>query len=125
MGSIGDCFDNSVAESFFATLQTELLDRSSWPTRKGLAQAVFAFISEASTTRAGGTPPSATSAPPITSASMSLDALPNPPHDRSHHTRTVHGAGVTSARAYLPALLMTDGTTCLRGRRGLSATCRR
>ncbi|GAB2761818.1 hypothetical protein GCM10027020_12640 [Nocardioides salsibiostraticola] len=33
MGSIGDCFDNSVAESFFATLQTELLDRSTWPTR--------------------------------------------------------------------------------------------
>jgi putative transposase len=44
MGSIGDCFDNSVAESFFATLQTELLDRSSWPTRESLAQAVFAFI---------------------------------------------------------------------------------
>ena len=44
MGSIGDCFDNSVAESFFATLQTELLDRSTWPTREGLAQAVFAFI---------------------------------------------------------------------------------
>jgi hypothetical protein len=44
MGSIGQCFDNSVAESFFATLQTELLDRSSWPTREGLAQAVFGFI---------------------------------------------------------------------------------
>jgi putative transposase len=44
MGSIGDCFDNSVAESFFATLQTELLDRSTWPTRDGLAQAVFAYI---------------------------------------------------------------------------------
>ncbi len=44
MGSIGDCFDNSVAESFFATLQAELLDRSTWPTREGLAQAVFAFI---------------------------------------------------------------------------------
>ncbi|CAA9384978.1 MAG: Mobile element protein [uncultured Propionibacteriaceae bacterium] len=43
MGSIGDCFDNSVAESFFATLQTELLDRSTWPTREGLANAVFAF----------------------------------------------------------------------------------
>lgn len=28
MGTIGNCFDNSVAESFFATLQTELLDRS-------------------------------------------------------------------------------------------------
>ena len=44
MGSIGDCFDHSVAESFFATLQTELLDRSTWPTREGLATAVFAFI---------------------------------------------------------------------------------
>ena len=30
MGSIGDCFDNGLAESFFATLQTELLDRHSW-----------------------------------------------------------------------------------------------
>lgn len=44
MGSIGDCFDNSVAESFFATLQTELLDRSTWPTREGLANAIFAFV---------------------------------------------------------------------------------
>lgn len=44
MGSIGNCFDNSVAESFVATLQTELLDRSTWPTREGLAQAVFGFI---------------------------------------------------------------------------------
>ena len=43
MGSVGDCFD-SVAESFFATLQTELLDRSTWATREGLANAVFAFI---------------------------------------------------------------------------------
>jgi putative transposase len=44
MGTIGDCFDNSVAESFFATLQTELLDRQSWATRAELANAVFAFI---------------------------------------------------------------------------------
>ena len=44
MGSVGDCFNNSVAESFFARLQTELLDRSNWPTREGLANAVFAFI---------------------------------------------------------------------------------
>jgi putative transposase len=44
MGSIGDCFDNSVAESFFATLQTELLDRQSWATREELANATFAFI---------------------------------------------------------------------------------
>ena len=43
MGSIGDCFDNSVSESFFATLQTELLDRQSWSTRSELASAVFAL----------------------------------------------------------------------------------
>jgi transposase InsO family protein len=36
MGSVGDALDNAVAESFFATLQTELLDRSSWPTRRML-----------------------------------------------------------------------------------------
>jgi transposase InsO family protein len=44
MGTIDDCFDNSVAESFFATLQTELLDRSTWATREDLGQAVFTFI---------------------------------------------------------------------------------
>ena len=44
MGSRRDCVDNSVAESLFATLQTELLDRSAWPAREGFAQAVFAFI---------------------------------------------------------------------------------
>ena len=44
MGSIGDCFDNNITESFFATLQTELLDRSTWPTCEGLTQACFAFI---------------------------------------------------------------------------------
>jgi putative transposase len=44
MGSIGDCFDNAVAESFFATLECELLDRRSWPTRRELSSAVFDFI---------------------------------------------------------------------------------
>ena len=44
MGTVGDCFDNSVAESFFATLQTELLDRSTWPTREDLANAIFSFV---------------------------------------------------------------------------------
>jgi putative transposase len=44
MGSIGDCFDNGMAESFFATLQTELLDRSHWTSRTQLSQAVFAYL---------------------------------------------------------------------------------
>jgi len=41
MGSVGDALDNAVAESFFATLQTELLDHQSWPTDRGLKTAIF------------------------------------------------------------------------------------
>jgi putative transposase len=44
MGSIGDCFDNSVAESFFGTLQLELLDEQAWTDRQQLALAVFDWI---------------------------------------------------------------------------------
>ena len=44
MGTIGDALDNAVAESFFATLECELLDRHHWPTRQALRTAVFDFI---------------------------------------------------------------------------------
>jgi putative transposase len=44
MGSIGDCFDNSVAESFFGTLQLELLDEHRWTGRQHLALAIFDWI---------------------------------------------------------------------------------
>ena len=44
MGSIGDCFDNSVAESFFGSLQLELLDEHHWETRDQLANAIFDWI---------------------------------------------------------------------------------
>lgn len=44
MGTVGDALDNAVAESFFATLQTELLDRRSWPTRQALSSAIFAYV---------------------------------------------------------------------------------
>lgn len=44
MGSRGDCFDNAVAESFFATLKKELIRRRSWPTRRELQSAVFDYI---------------------------------------------------------------------------------
>ena len=33
-GSVGDCFDNAVIESFFASLKIELLDRQIWPTQE-------------------------------------------------------------------------------------------
>ena len=44
MGTVGDALDNAVAESFFASLQCELLDRHHWPTRDGLARAMFSWI---------------------------------------------------------------------------------
>jgi putative transposase len=44
MGSVGDCFDNALCESFFATLECELLDRSTFHNQPEARQAVFAFI---------------------------------------------------------------------------------
>jgi hypothetical protein len=44
MGSIGDFFDNSVAESFFGTRQLELLDEQHWHSRDQLANAIFDWI---------------------------------------------------------------------------------
>ena len=44
MGTVGDALDNAVAESFFATLQTELLDRQSWSTRLELRSSIFEYI---------------------------------------------------------------------------------
>lgn len=44
MGSRGDCFDNAVAESFFATIKKELIHRRAWPTRAELRTEVFDYI---------------------------------------------------------------------------------
>ncbi len=44
MGSRGNCFDNAVAESFFATLKKELVRRRSWPNRRELQSAVVDYI---------------------------------------------------------------------------------
>lgn len=44
MSNKGDCWDNAVAESFFATLETELILEAGWPTRDAARQAIFAYI---------------------------------------------------------------------------------
>jgi putative transposase len=44
MGSVGDCYDNAMAESFFATLETELTDRSVWADPTEARAAVFDYI---------------------------------------------------------------------------------
>ena len=44
MGRVGSAYDNAMMESFFGTLQRELLDRRRWTTRKELASAIFEWI---------------------------------------------------------------------------------
>ncbi|MGH9196209.1 MAG: IS3 family transposase [Acidimicrobiia bacterium] len=44
MGSTGDCYDNALAEAFFATLETELIDRNTFRNRTDARVAVFDFI---------------------------------------------------------------------------------
>jgi hypothetical protein len=44
MGSVGDCFDNAMCESFFATLECELLDRRRFKTQIEARMAIFEFI---------------------------------------------------------------------------------
>jgi len=44
MGSIGDCYNNAVIESFWGRVQTELLNRRRWRTRIELANALFEYL---------------------------------------------------------------------------------
>ena len=44
MGSVGDVYDNAMAESFFATLECELIARRSWRTKTEARLAVFTWI---------------------------------------------------------------------------------
>jgi putative transposase len=44
MGSVGDCDDNAMAESFFATLECELLGRHRFRTRTEARVAVFDYL---------------------------------------------------------------------------------
>ena len=44
MSRRGDCWDNAVVESFFATLKTELIHRRPWATRAEVQRAVFRYI---------------------------------------------------------------------------------
>ena len=44
MGTVGDCYDNAMMESFWDTMQLELLDTRTWETREELANAIFEWI---------------------------------------------------------------------------------
>jgi|GEM_PF-7029279 len=43
-GTVGDCYDNSMMESFWSSMQIELLNREKWRTRVDLANAIFNYI---------------------------------------------------------------------------------
>ena len=44
MSRAGDCLDNAMAESFFATLKAELVDARPWPTRAAARTAIFEWL---------------------------------------------------------------------------------
>ena len=44
MGSVGDCYDNAVCETFHASLKKEKIYRQSWPTRATARTAIFEYI---------------------------------------------------------------------------------
>jgi transposase InsO family protein len=44
MSGKGDCYDNAVAESFFSTLEFELLMRNDWHTKAEARRAIFRYI---------------------------------------------------------------------------------
>jgi putative transposase len=44
MGSVGDCYDHALIESFYATLECELIDRRHWATREQARVEVFWWL---------------------------------------------------------------------------------
>nr|WP_275577201.1 IS3 family transposase [Tenggerimyces flavus] len=44
VGRTGQCWDKALAESFFATIKTELIDNRSWPSHTALRAAIFDYI---------------------------------------------------------------------------------
>ena len=44
MGSVGDAYDNAMAQSFFASLECELIDRRSWKSFAEARMAIFTWI---------------------------------------------------------------------------------
>ena len=55
MGTVGDAYDNAMAESYFASLEGELIERNTFQSKAQARMAVFTWIE-------GGTPPGAATA---------------------------------------------------------------
>ena len=94
VGRKGECWDNAVAESFFATIKRELIDTRAWPTRTGL-DALSSSTSRAGTTRVACTRRSATSARPNTKLSTTTPTVRR--HDQ--HKQPVRQTGSSPPRS--------------------------
>lgn len=95
MGRVASSVD-ALIESFWSTMQRELLDRTSW-TRGRSSRRPCSSGSRRSTTPAADTAASATSAPPTT---KHFTPPPRSRHDQ--HTRTVRETGSSSSRVRSP-----------------------
>nr|WP_169806380.1 IS3 family transposase [Herbidospora sakaeratensis] len=91
VGRTGQCWDNALAESFFATIKGELLDERRWPTRAAAPTARSSSSSRAGTTCVACTAGSATLAPPLTRKLSRPD----------HHNDGVRQSGTSSSRSRL------------------------
>ncbi len=87
MGSIGDAFDNAMAESFFSTIQRELFDtRTIWPSREELASAIFEWT-RPGTTRSAATRPSGPTARSAPSSTRTFTSQNEPTRLHTQHTQ--------------------------------------
>ena len=87
MGSVGDCYDNAVAETFFATLKKELVYRVAHGRPARSCARRCSSTSRGSTTAAGGTRRSGCCHPPTTRSS----GRPARGHARAENVNNVNG----------------------------------
>ena len=101
MGSLGDCYDNAMAESFFATLECELLDRHRFATQAEAA-GPSSSTSKGGITPTGATPASVTD-PPSTSRGAANPPIEcqamNRPRKRGNSKQFGLCGGATAVRA--------------------------
>lgn len=94
MGKVASSVDNALTESFWSTVQRELLDRHDWDTRVDLAAAIFEWI-EGWHKPAAGTPPSA-----ISHRQSSKPFTPQPTRRHNQHKINVREAGSDSRQVF-------------------------
>ena len=100
MGSVGDAYDNAMCESFFATLECELLDRCRFKTQLEARNATFAFIEGFYNRRR---------------RHSSIGYLSPIDYERRHHATAVN------PNAHKPAAVLAAAPSCGSGRKNGSA----